>query len=191
MCLATVDRRSRERFIESSSQIQTLVEKFRNEGGRYRKGGPPSEMGTLAETPQYKLPLTAYGQPSCWHTFWALYGRMWASSCNCNSRAMGHLGLRVALLPVLLAIVLLFYFPLSEHQQSFLSRNGLFLSCFVAASFGSAAITAITYAPHRTRYYQESREGKYRGPLFVFCHTLFSVPLSVISVFAAGTIIYA
>ncbi|KAH8034766.1 hypothetical protein HPB51_002180 [Rhipicephalus microplus] len=45
--------------------------------------------------------------------------------------------------------------------------------------------------PGRTRYYQESREGKYRGPLFVFTHTLFSIPLSLISVFAGATIIYA
>ncbi|KAM7287217.1 ATP-binding cassette sub-family G member 5 [Ixodes scapularis] len=191
LCLATVDRRSRERFIDSSSQIQTLVEKFRTDGSRYRKGGPPSEMGNMTESSQYKLPLTAYGQPSCWHTFWALYGRLWASSFNCNGRAMGHLGLRVALMPVLFALLLLFYFPLSGFQHSFLSRNGLFLSCFVASSFGAAAITAVTYAPHRTRYYQESREGKYRGPLFVFSHTVFSMPLSVISVFAGATIIYA
>ncbi|CAN8003709.1 unnamed protein product [Ixodes hexagonus] len=191
LCLATVDRRSRERFIDSSSQIQTLVEKFRTDGGRYRKGGPPSEMGNMTETSQYKLPLTAYGQPSCWQTFWALYGRLWASSFNCNGRAMGQLALRVVLMPVLFALLLLFYFPLSGFQHSFLTRNGLFLSCFVAASFGAAAVTAATYAPHRTRYYQESREGKYRGPLFVFSHTVFSMPLSVISVFAGATIIYA
>lgn len=196
LCLATVDRRSRERFIESSSQIQTLVEKFRNDGARYRKAGPPSELGggnhVMADAAApYKLPLTAYGQPSCWQTFWAIYGRLWASTFNCNGRALGQLALRLAFMPVLFAVLLLFYFPLSGYQQSFLTRNGLFLSCFVAASFGSAAVTAITYAPHRTRYYQESREGKYRGPLFVFTHTLFSVPLSLVSVFAGATIIYA
>lgn len=193
LCLATVDRRSRERFIESSSQIQTLVEKFRNDGARYRKAGPPSELGGnhTGDAAQYKLPLTAYGQPSCWQTFWAIYGRLWASTFNCNGRAFGQLALRLALMPVLFAVLLLFYFPLSGYQQSFLTRNGLFLSCFMAATFGSAAITALTYAPHRTRYYQESREGKYRGPLFVFTHTLFSIPLSLISVFAGATIIYA
>lgn len=193
LCLATVDRRSRERFIESSSQIQTLVEKFRNDGARYRKAGPPSELGGhhVSDAAQYKLPLTAYGQPSCWQTFWALYGRLWASTFNCNGRAFGQLSLRLILMPVMFAVLLLFYFPLSGYQQSFLTRNGLFLSCFMSATCGSAAITAITYGPHRTRYYQESREGKYRGPLFVFTHTLFSFPLSLISVFAGATIIYA
>ncbi|KAL3242495.1 hypothetical protein MRX96_021110 [Rhipicephalus microplus] len=34
-------------------------------------------------------------------------------------------------------------------------------------------------------------KAKYRGPLFVFTHTLFSIPLSLISVFAGATIIYA
>ena len=37
VCLSTVDRRSRERFIESSSQIASLVEKFKLEGAAYRK----------------------------------------------------------------------------------------------------------------------------------------------------------
>ncbi|KAL1439395.1 hypothetical protein MTO96_010215 [Rhipicephalus appendiculatus] len=154
---------------------------------------PPSELGGnhASDAAQYKLPLTAYGQPSCWQTFWAIYGRLWASTFNCNGRAFGQLALRLVLMPVLFAVLLLFYFPLSGYQQSFLTRNGLFISCFMAATFGSAAITALTYAPHRTRYYQESREGKYRGPLFVFTHTLFSIPLSLISVFAGATIIYA
>jgi ATP-binding cassette subfamily G (WHITE) protein 5 (sterolin 1) len=31
-----VDRRSRERFIESNNQISALVEKFKLEGGAYR-----------------------------------------------------------------------------------------------------------------------------------------------------------
>ena len=36
VCLSTVDRRSRERFIESNNQISALVEKFKVEGGPYR-----------------------------------------------------------------------------------------------------------------------------------------------------------
>ncbi|XP_064476480.1 ATP-binding cassette sub-family G member 5-like isoform X2 [Ornithodoros turicata] len=186
LCLATVDRRTRERFVESSSQIQNLVEKFRSEGSRK---GPALDLGHTIET-SYKLPLTAYGQPSGCQTFWALYGRMWASCFNCNGRAFRDLFLRVGLLPLLLAFLLLFYFPLSGYQQSFLTRNGLFLNCFLATSLLGAAVTAVTYASHRTRYYQESREGKYRGPLFVFTHTLFSLPLSLITVWAASSILY-
>jgi ATP-binding cassette subfamily G (WHITE) protein 5 (sterolin 1) len=62
VCLSTVDRRSRERFIESNNQIASLVEKFKLEGGAYRKYvGPPPEMDNI-ETHQ-KIPLTAYGRP--------------------------------------------------------------------------------------------------------------------------------
>lgn len=37
LCLSTVDRRSHEKFIESSNQIGLLVEKFKLEGNPYRK----------------------------------------------------------------------------------------------------------------------------------------------------------
>lgn len=51
VCLSTVDRRSRERFVESNAQIVALVEKFKMEGAPYRKssamsvllGSPPSD----------------------------------------------------------------------------------------------------------------------------------------------------
>ena len=59
VCLSTVDRRTRERFLESSSQIQSLAEKFRIEGSRYRKmaSGAISDV-TPPPPSEYKLPLT-------------------------------------------------------------------------------------------------------------------------------------
>ena len=71
VCLSTVDRRSRERFIESNNQIASLVEKFKLEGGAYRKYvGPPPEMENI-ETHQ-KIPLTAYGRPGSFSVLWTL-----------------------------------------------------------------------------------------------------------------------
>ena len=62
LCLSTVDRRSRERFIESNNQISALVEKFKVEGGPYRKfSGPAVELDHLEQ--HQKIPLTAYGRP--------------------------------------------------------------------------------------------------------------------------------
>lgn len=52
VCLSTVDRRSRERFIESNQQIEALVERFRQE----RIPGP--SLGAAAS----KVTL-AYGKP--------------------------------------------------------------------------------------------------------------------------------
>ena len=45
-------------------------------------------------------------------------------------------------------------------------------------------------AGHRTRYYHEAREGLYRGPLFVTSYSLFSLPVSFVSVMAASAIVY-
>ena len=73
VCLSTVDRRSRERFIESNNQIASLVEKFKVEGASYRKF---SGLNSAASQPDMidnglegggahhqKVPLTAYGRP--------------------------------------------------------------------------------------------------------------------------------
>ncbi len=40
-----MDRRSRDRFIESSNQIASLVEKFKSEGAAYRKFAVSSANG--------------------------------------------------------------------------------------------------------------------------------------------------
>ena len=59
--MSTVDRRSRERFIESNNQIASLVEKFKVEGASYRKFlGSPPEVDQLDS--HQKVPLTAYGR---------------------------------------------------------------------------------------------------------------------------------
>ena len=73
MCLSTVDRRSRERFIESNNQIASLVEKFKLEGGAYSKyvGGPQTDENV--ETHQ-KIPLTAYGRPGSFSVLLTLIG---------------------------------------------------------------------------------------------------------------------
>ena len=65
MCLSTVDRRSRERFIESNNQIASLVEKFKIEGAAYRKfaGLQQDIAGGEANNVEQKIPLTAYGRP--------------------------------------------------------------------------------------------------------------------------------
>ena len=72
VCLSTVDRRSRERFIESNNQIASLVEKFKHEGAAYRKFvSPPAAEVDNIETHQ-KVPLTAYGRASSVAIFAAL-----------------------------------------------------------------------------------------------------------------------
>lgn len=74
LCLSTVDRRSRERFIESNNQISALVEKFKVEGGPYRKyAGPAVELEHMEQ--HQKIPLTAYGRPGFLTVFSQLVSR--------------------------------------------------------------------------------------------------------------------
>ncbi|KAF8793634.1 ATP-binding cassette sub-family G member 5 like protein [Argiope bruennichi] len=190
LCLSTVDRRTRERFIESSTQISALVEKFKIEGSHYRKYYLPATDTLESKETRYKLPLTAYGQPSSWQVFRNLVSRRFCLLLNCNSRALREMFLRLFMLPLFFTLLFCFYFQLNHFQHSFLTRNGLVFNCLVAVSFLSAAITAITHAPHRNRYYQESRDGIYRGPMFILSTVFYSLPLSILSVTAAGTIIY-
>lgn len=70
MCLSTVDRRSRERFIESNQQISALVEKFKLEGAPFRKAVnlPPVPAA------EAKVPLSAFGQPGAMKVAVSLYG---------------------------------------------------------------------------------------------------------------------
>ena len=64
-----MDRRSRERFIESNNQISALVEKFKVEGGPYRKYAGPAVDIEHMENHQ-KIPLTAYGRPGFLTILW-------------------------------------------------------------------------------------------------------------------------
>lgn len=76
MCLSTVDRRSRERFIESNHQIAALVEKFKMEGTPFRKaatGNHPDALDPLSAGAQHKLPLSAFGHPGAFQVAATLY----------------------------------------------------------------------------------------------------------------------
>ena len=94
VCLSTVDRRSRERFIESNHQIAALVEKFKLEGGPFRRktstiapggiqildsGGEPMAVPTVvggSTSPSIanaKVPLSAFGRPNAFTVAFTLY----------------------------------------------------------------------------------------------------------------------
>lgn len=188
VCLSTVDRRSRDRFIESSAQIAALVDKFKVEGHEYRKYLPASPVnGSGPMSPPPTIPLTAYGRASSLSITFALIGRQLSSIMTAAS-----LFRRVLILPLFFALIYLFILPRLEHQQqSFQTRSGIIFDCLAAVSFLTAAITAYSFASHRNRFYEESsRFSLYRGPLFIFTNALTSIPFSLISVWLAGSAIY-
>ena len=88
--MSTVDRRSRERFLESNQQIATLVDKFKVEGSLYMKEAPATTIAasqlkeSQMQTPTSSLTPTPLGMshkslhnrginPGCFTTLLALY----------------------------------------------------------------------------------------------------------------------
>ena len=188
LCLATVDRRSQQRFHESSNQIAALVDKFRQEGRPFRKYAAAYAPETF-ET-EHRLPLTAYGHPSTAQVFTTLVARDCRIFCQFKSAGRSHMFMRLLLLPLFYFLLWIFYYGMEWNQQSFASRNGLLLNCLAGAMFASVATTVATYPALRTRYYQESRDGLYFGPLFVLAKSLSSIPLSMITVALASALIF-
>ncbi|KAG7165809.1 ATP-binding cassette sub-family G member 5-like [Homarus americanus] len=124
LCLSTVDRRSRERFIDSNNQIAALVEKFKVEGGPYRKysGGPP-DLDQL----EHKVPLSAYGRPGIFSTMLALLLRAFTMMSPCSYVGLQQLFFRLFLLPAFFFLLWNFYWQL-EHRTRYYheAREGLY-----------------------------------------------------------------
>ena len=190
LCLSTVDRRSQERFIESSNQIAALVDKFRLEGRPFRKFSTAYADQPSLET-EHRLPLTAYGRPSTGQVFVKLMQREWAVLFRCgSSTGRNQLFSRLFLLPVFFTLLLAFYFDMPLNQQSYISRNGLLYNCLAGCMFMSVASTVSIHPALRTRYYQESRDGLYFGPTFILARSFASLPLSLITVYSSAAIIF-
>lgn len=79
VCLSTVDRRSREKFIESNTQIVALVEKFKMEGGPYRKSSAAASSHLLLGSPDHnstmshKIPYSSFTKPGTFKVGFTLY----------------------------------------------------------------------------------------------------------------------
>ena len=74
MCLSTVDRRSRDRFLESNQQISVLVEKFKIEGVIYMKDAAQGPMSVKESTLGMAQKGLGRGiKPGCFSTLIALY----------------------------------------------------------------------------------------------------------------------
>uniref|UniRef100_A0A2P2I991 ATP-binding cassette sub-family G member 5-like n=3 Tax=Hirondellea gigas TaxID=1518452 RepID=A0A2P2I991_9CRUS len=187
LCLSTVDRRSRDRFIDSNNQIAALVERFKVEGGPFRKYSGPVEADSAAE---HKVPLFSYGRPGVISVIWTLFCRSYSLLLPSNRAGLQEFFLRMLLLPCYFFLLWNFYFPLQSQQRSFQSRGGLLFNCLAGTALLSAAATAKTFSGHRTRYYHEARSGLYRGPLFLVAYFFFAAPISYISVMAASSIVF-
>jgi len=215
LCLSTVDRRSRERFIESNNQIASLVEKFKVEGASYRKFSGLNSASTAPDmidnglegggAHHQKVPLTAYGRPGSLTVLMNLIRRTWSQAIPFSKtggvggfESWKNFSLRLLLLPMYFFILWIFFYHgfqegttrENQYQRTYVTRNGLVFSSLAGAYFMAIITTACTFASERTRYYQESREGMYSGPLFVVANLISSIPFSMLSSFISTFIIF-
>ncbi|XP_024944115.1 ATP-binding cassette sub-family G member 5 isoform X2 [Cephus cinctus] len=183
LCLSTVDRRSRDRFLESNQQISVLVEKFKVEGVLYMKEAPQGPA-SVKDAP---LGLMHKGlgrgiKPGCISTLLALYLRGMAATFSFNKCGLAHLAARLLLLPfsvVLLSILYSYSTPV--QSRIFLQTGGLMFNILIIFYFAGLATTALLFQGFRARYYQEKREGLYGGAMFLSAYTLLTLPLSFVS----------
>jgi len=194
LCLSTVDRRSRERFIESNNQISALVEKFKVEGGPYRKyAGPAVDMENMEN--HQKIPLTAYGRPGFFTVFGQLVKRSWGQLNLFRWEGFKTLFLKLLLMPSFFFLLWIFYFNAfkdtkNQYQRTFVTRNGLIFNSLAGAYFMAIITTASTFVSTRTRYYQEAREGIYSGPTFLLSQLVSGLPLSAFTTCLSSFIIF-
>ncbi|XP_030749911.1 ATP-binding cassette sub-family G member 5 [Sitophilus oryzae] len=185
LCLSTVDRRSRERFLESNHQIAALVEKFKIEGGSYRKGTSISP----SHVPEHKMPLLL-GKIGSFNVAWTVYMRLLAASFSFRKEGLKQIFLRLFLTPIFFLFLWIFYNKMENYQQAIISKSGLILNSLAGVYFLGILNTVILYPTYRTRYFQESQEGLYGGTIFLLTYNLLSIPFSFVSVLASGAIVY-
>lgn len=186
LCLSTVDRRSRENFIESNHQVAALVEKFKLEGQGIMQGN-------LHENNRIINPNKAqmnYGKPGGFKVIWMLYVRTLASIFNLKTNGIKQMFMRLFCLPIYFLILWTFYNEAKDYQRAFITKSGLIFNAMVGTYFISIMNTICLYGPYRTRYYQESQEGLYSGASLLLSWNLVSLPFSLITTFISSAIIY-
>ncbi|KAI8429205.1 hypothetical protein MSG28_007736 [Choristoneura fumiferana] len=146
LCLSTVDRRSRERFIESNHQIAALVEKFRMEGQAIMQGNVNEHR--LINPNKMQL---GYGKPSGAKTIWMLYVRMLASIFNLKKNGFKQMFMRLFSLPLYFLILWAFYFEAKDYQRAFITKSGLIFNAMVGTYFISIMNTICLYPTKATR----------------------------------------
>ncbi|XP_076653334.1 ATP-binding cassette sub-family G member 5 [Halictus rubicundus] len=183
LCLSTVDRRSRDRFLESNQQISVLVDKFKAEGVIYMKEAPQVPPN-MKDTP---LGIMHKGlgrgiKPGCFSTLLALYLRGLAATFAFNKSGLGHFATRLLLLPFSVALMSILYSHSTPVQSRiFLQTGGLTFNVLTLFYVAGIATTALLFPGYRARYYQEKREGLYGGAMFLTAYALLSLPLSFLS----------
>ncbi|KXJ71988.1 hypothetical protein RP20_CCG019201 [Aedes albopictus] len=175
------DLESRDRFLESSQQIEALVERFARES--------PIPEAPINPIGSGKIPL-AYGKPGELKVWGILYLRLLAATFSCGYAGMKAMFLRLLALPVVMGLMWLFYSEAGDDAHGFFSKSGMILS-IIGLSYGVGIWTTISLFPAwRKRFCQEYSEGMYTGATLLVAYNAVSMPFSFISAAVASCVLY-
>ncbi|XP_030370769.1 ATP-binding cassette sub-family G member 5 [Scaptodrosophila lebanonensis] len=181
LCLSTVDRRSRDRFLESSQQIEALVERFSRE--------TPISDAPLNNMGSGKVPL-AYGKPGELKVWVMLYLKLLASTFSCGVVGMKTLFMRLCLLPIAMGILWAFYANVGDDAHGFFTKNGMILN-ILGLAYGCGILVTISLFPiWRKKFSQDTPEGLYSGTTLLIAYNSVSIPFSLVSAVIASSVIY-
>lgn len=182
LCLSTVDRRSRDRFLESSQQIEALVERFSRE--------TPLSDAPLNSLGSGKVPL-AYGKPGELRVWLMLYLKLLASTFSCGVAGMHALFLRLFLLSLAMSTLWLFYWNIGQDDSyGFFSKNGMILNV-IGLAYGCGILTTVSLYPiWRKRFSQDNPEGLYTGATLLIAYNSISIPFSIVSAAITSCVLY-
>ncbi|KAG4069890.1 hypothetical protein HA402_009597 [Bradysia odoriphaga] len=181
LCLSTVDRRSRDRFLESSQQIEALVQRFARES--------PLNDGPIMANGFGKLPLS-YAKPGVFNVWGLLFLKMLAVNFSCGSTGLKSLFLRLLALPLAIGSMWIFYSNIGDDSKGFYSKNGMILNV-LGISYGCGILTTMSIFPQwRKRFYHDAADGLYSGVSLLLAYNAVSIPFSIISAAIATSILY-
>ena len=187
LSLATVDRETSERYMETQDTAVKLIEMFKTQPATLlaaqRPSNPPPHGGP------FPLPLCQLGRPTGLAVLSALIRRNYRLYWR---RKVEELGGRLLLLPLLSAILVLAYWGLAEgsgRDAALESRLGLVHHLLLSTSFVAAFVGSGSLAYQRLRFHQERWDGHYGGAVFVVAHLLTNLPLAAFSTAASAAVI--
>lgn len=129
-----IAHRSRDRFLESSQQIEALVERFSRESDL-----PESTLNPLGTG---KVPLS-YGKPGELKVWAILYLRILATNFSCGWSGLKNLMLRLFVLPLAMGLLWILYSKTGDDSHGFFSKNGMILN-ILGYSYGVGILTTIS-----------------------------------------------
>lgn len=157
MSLATVDRETSERYVETQEQAIKLIEIYKGQGDAFNHAYLPLNRDMRAA--QHRLPLSHLGRPSffsraltlvrcglvfvfIWNSAFVPFRRTWRLYA---SPYMGPLLIRFLTLPAFYVLLLLFYYGTPPHSVGApLTRAGLVFNLLCVAALCAPFVCTFT-----------------------------------------------